>query len=67
MTVSGIARFQRSSFFYFFSLPAVGVSCNSSCGESSNTMETLISDMFKGNYPIALTNIAPTLAADFLA
>ena len=47
MTVNEIAWLSKINFF---SLPAIGVSRNSSCGESSSTMEALISGLFKGNY-----------------
>ena len=52
MTVNEIVLLSKINFLIFFSLLAIGVSCNSSCGASSNTMEALISGLFKGNYLI---------------
>ena len=42
--------FSQRRFFDY--IPAVGVSCHSSGGESSPTVEIHISDLFKGSFLI---------------
>ena len=50
--INEIALLSKTNVLILFDYLLLGVSCNSFCGESSNTVEILISHFFKESYLI---------------